>query len=238
MTNTQRKEIAERLKKLRTDTELTQSDLAKYLEPLYKPLINRAKGAKENKVFSEENGKATISALENNNRVITVDIALAYSEYFKVSVDYILGLSKDWKPENKEIKDVIGLTDRSIDEIKKYVNHDIDDVNLKTLNQFFSEKWLFIIVNLLHDFVIKNEVYRLEINKSNITSPESDAFLKDYYDLSKWKFINKMSEIFNSIYEHIQKDKDTFLPGIFKYCKDPDNFKSLFKKYKDDIFEE
>lgn len=64
-----------RLKDLREDRDIKQKDIAEYLH------------IKQN----------TYSQYENGQRQLPVDILIKLSEYYNVSTDYILGISKDIK---------------------------------------------------------------------------------------------------------------------------------------------
>ena len=60
-----------RMKELREDNDITQKELAEYLH------------IKQN----------TYSQYENGQRQLPIDILIALAKYYKVSTDYILGLS-------------------------------------------------------------------------------------------------------------------------------------------------
>ena len=60
--------------------------------------------------------KQCVSNWENDNIQPSVDMLVKISEYFNVSCDYLLGLSKD------EIIDVSGLTQEEVGHIKLIVN--------------------------------------------------------------------------------------------------------------------
>ena len=62
-----------RLRDLREDNDLKQKELAEYLH------------IKQN----------TYSQYENGQRQLPIDILIKLSEYYNVSTDYILGLSKE-----------------------------------------------------------------------------------------------------------------------------------------------
>ena len=62
-----------RLKDLREDNDLKQKELAEYLH------------IKQN----------TYSQYENGQRQLPIDILIKLAKYYKVSTDYILGLSKE-----------------------------------------------------------------------------------------------------------------------------------------------
>ena len=62
-----------RIKDLREDNDITQKELAEYLH------------IKQN----------TYSQYENGQRQLPIDILIALSKYYKVSTDYILGLTEE-----------------------------------------------------------------------------------------------------------------------------------------------
>ncbi len=62
-----------RLKDLREDADLKQKDIAEYLH------------VKQN----------TYSQYENGQRQLPIDILIKLAQYYHVTTDYILGLSKD-----------------------------------------------------------------------------------------------------------------------------------------------
>ena len=62
-----------RLKDLREDRDIKQKDIAEYLH------------IKQN----------TYSQYENGQRQLPIDILIKLSEYYNVSTDYILGISKE-----------------------------------------------------------------------------------------------------------------------------------------------
>ncbi len=72
----------ERIRALREDNDLTQTELAKAFN------INQI----------------TISQYERGKREPSLDIIIRYSKYFKVSTDYILGLTNDPTPPKEIIK--------------------------------------------------------------------------------------------------------------------------------------
>ena len=109
MENTNMKEIGNRLRILRETREkgkLSQSNLAKELE-------------KKVKIIMEgDTGKQTVSQLERGKRPLTLEMAHAYADIFGVSLDYIYCRQKDWKLEYKPIKELLGLSDGSINQIE------------------------------------------------------------------------------------------------------------------------
>ena len=74
------KEYYEIIKELREDNDIKQEDLCKKLN------------------ISQQ----SLSKYENNKRRLPIDILKRYAEFFKVSTDYILGLTKDKNPNWKD----------------------------------------------------------------------------------------------------------------------------------------
>lgn len=106
-----KREIGDRLRKLRKIKEYSQTELAKEIEK------------KKNIVILEENeaGKNAISQLEKGKRGLTIDNALIYADIFNVSLDYIYRGTENWKPEYKVIKEQLGLSDETLNKIE-YMN--------------------------------------------------------------------------------------------------------------------
>jgi len=94
-----------RLKDLRNENNYSQREMAKKLSEFVK-----------DRVLDGDNGKNTVSQLENGARGITLDYAFAYADIFDVSLDYILGRTDDRKPINAPIKELTGLSDRAIEQ--------------------------------------------------------------------------------------------------------------------------
>ena len=67
-----------RIKDLREDADLTQKEIAKYLN------------IKQN----------TYSQYENGQRQIPIDALIMLAKFYKTSVDYLLGLTEQRKPYN------------------------------------------------------------------------------------------------------------------------------------------
>ena len=88
--------FATRLKQLREDAGLSQSDLAKKL--------NISRGS--------------ISFYENESRVPDIEVLLDICKYFHVCADYMLGKSENKAAENIAVGESLGLDDDSINMLK------------------------------------------------------------------------------------------------------------------------
>ena len=78
------------------------------------------------RVLDGDNGKNTVSQLENGKRGITIDYAFAYADIFDVTLDYIYGRDPDPQPKNKEIRETTELSDGAI--------KGISEINSEVLN--------------------------------------------------------------------------------------------------------
>lgn len=67
-----------------------------------------------------KSGQTRISAIENSHANLTSELALAYSKNFDVSLEYIFCISDDMRPENKDIKEVLRLSDITISKIRAF----------------------------------------------------------------------------------------------------------------------
>ena len=88
--------FAKRLKALRDERNLSQGELSQALG------ISRG----------------SLSFYENNSRTADIEILYKVSEYFGVTLDYLLGKSDNRKPENSDIGQVTGLSDEAIEQLQ------------------------------------------------------------------------------------------------------------------------
>lgn len=97
--------LADRLKEIRTDNNLTQSELGKILGV----------------------GKTTISMYENGNSTPNDEIKLKIAEHFNISLDYLLGKT-DIKNYTEDPNITIALhSDTDYDELPKEAKDEINN---------------------------------------------------------------------------------------------------------------
>lgn len=116
--------IGPRLKKLRTERNLSLGKLATELAP---HVTIHLEG---------KSGETRISTIENSTNNLTPELAIAYSKYFDVSLEYIFCLSDDMQPENKTIKKVLGLEDSAIAKIKRFSETQLEILNFLIEHDF------------------------------------------------------------------------------------------------------
>ena len=140
-------EIGERLKKLRENRDLSLYRLAKLLK---EHVSLKLEG---------KSGETRISAIENSNANLTPELAIAYSKIFDVSLEYIFCISNDMRPENKDIKEVLKLSDIAISKIKAFSNEKNSEALLKILNLLFESDFMLELVRSLESFYYTSHFY-------------------------------------------------------------------------------
>lgn len=65
--------------------------------------------------------RGSLSFYENNSRTADIEILYKASKYFGVTPDYLLGKSDNRTPENTNIGQVTGLSDKAIDRLRTYM---------------------------------------------------------------------------------------------------------------------
>ena len=115
------KAVTARLVKLREDKGMTRAELA--------TMLHERLGHKIMFADEEDNNtsRQVMYAIENGKR-ITFDLLLAYADIFGVSLEYLFCQTDDWQPENKAIKETIGLDDKAIAVLKTAVTDSKKDI--------------------------------------------------------------------------------------------------------------
>jgi transcriptional regulator with XRE-family HTH domain len=128
--------IGPRLKKLRTERNLSLSKVAKQLAPHVELQL------------AGKSGETRISAIENSGANLTLELAIAYSKVFDVSLEYIFCISNDMQHENKTIKETLGLEDFAIAKIK-----DFSVTQLQILNFLIRSDFIKGLIESFDSFV-------------------------------------------------------------------------------------
>lgn len=173
----------EKLKKLRIERGLSQSQLAEILK-------NYDVGVD----MEGDNGRQTISQLETNNekkknRNLTVAMATAYAKEFDVTLDYLFGLTDDYKHEYTDVKDVIGLSDKSI-LVLEILNSNIFGHLLQTID--------FIIDDVLNS----SDLIKYEYEKAKILKDQKLS--KEDIETKIGKLKNSAKSFKNSLLENLE----------------------------------
>ncbi len=136
------REIGNKLAKLRTDRrpKLTQDKL--YVE------LRNIIAKREGTVPEEENvnGDKVISKIENGYG-LSLRYALAYSEFFNVSLEYLYFDKKSYKPEYDDMKKMLGFSDYSLNKLEELNKNNKNAID--TLNKLLSPNIAPIFIELL-----------------------------------------------------------------------------------------
>lgn len=178
------KKIGIRLKKLRTDKNLTLNQVAACLNPYVQIQLDG------------KSGETRISEIEKSNANLTPELAVAYSRFFDVSLEYIFCLSDDMRPENKEVKETLGLTDAAIAKMKAISSENGSATYMKILNILFENDFMSELIHSLDSFVYTTQKY------SDFVTLDFDDRQKDkeIVDLiPRWKLEKSVSKSMDKI---------------------------------------
>lgn len=173
------KDRGKRLRELRTSnsTKLTQ---LKLYEELQKILAKKER----TEVVENEDGGRVISKFEAGHS-LSLRNAIAYSEYFGVSLDYIYGVSNNMKPGYKETKEVLGLSDEAIRNLE--LLNKTNKVAINTLSKLLSSKLLPLFEELINAY---SEHTKIEIKKHLINYPGTVRYDKSEVSPLFLQYIN------------------------------------------------
>ncbi len=170
--------IGERLKKLRNNRKLSLSKTAKLLEPYVDIQLDG------------KSGETRISGIENSNANLTLELAIAYSKVFNVSLEYLFCLSDDMQPNDKGIREELGLTDIAISKIRDFSNTEVYPKQLKILNILFESDFMTELIQSLDSFVYTTDSYR-DMETLNLDERENDKEIVNL--LPRWKLDKSVS---------------------------------------------
>ncbi len=222
------------IKKLRTERELTQNDLAAMMN------CNRQK------IADWERGKSTPSA----------DDLILLSKKFNVSADYLLGLS-DTPTTDKDIQficEYTGLKAKAINELHKFAALKFSGVlsyeseSKDILSLFISKRYLFDIEFLIDRYIteIKKLKKLYEELYSNLKQSESENYIiyekidecKNIIDLSKFKLQELNKDFLRTYDKELNEEIDYILEKInneyqLTYEESDRLFFKVFGNYKE-----
>lgn len=170
--------IGERLKKLRNNRKLSLSKTAKLLEPYVDIQLDG------------KSGETRISGIENSNANLTLELAIAYSKVFNVSLEYLFCLSDDMQPSDKGIREELGLTDIAISKIRDFSNTEVYPKQLEILNILFESDFMTELIQSLDSFIYTTNLYR-DMETLNFDDRENDKEIVNL--LPRWKLDKSVS---------------------------------------------
>lgn len=123
-----------RFKELRKEMDLTQDDL-----------VN-----KFNSQFNTSFNKSTISQYENDKRKPEVNILENWSDFFNVSIDYLLGRTDERNSNTKINKTNIDKNEKDVEELlEKTMSQILDQDGLMLSGQIVDDNDLILLRNAL-----------------------------------------------------------------------------------------
>ena len=170
--------IGERLKKLRNNRKLSLSKTAKLLEPYVDIQLDG------------KSGETRISGIENSNANLTLELAIAYSKVFNVSLESLFCLSDDMQPNDKGIREELGLTDIAISKIRDFSNTEVYPKQLEILNILFESDFMTELIQSLDSFIYTTNLYR-DMETLNFDERENDKEIVNL--LPRWKLDKSVS---------------------------------------------
>lgn len=115
----------------------------------------------------------TYAGYENGKTAIPTEILKKLAKEFNVSIDFMLGNSDYTNIDNKYMSDTLGLSDKSINALKRYKKADSDAYNKIRSNV---EK---------HKRTIKTYCFITPIIDFLLSSPNFQKFIERFFNLSK-----------------------------------------------------
>ena len=172
-------EIREKLRRLRNNNNLNiddtfegvQEKICEYTGEYYEPKKYRS--------------GSPISAIENGRANLQLDMAIGYSMFFDVSIDYLVFNNKSYKPEYDDIKKLLGLSDDALHNLEKLNKNNKQAIN--TLNKLLSPKLFPLFEELINDY---SEHATLDIKSHIINYPGTVRYNKSDVSPLFLKYIN------------------------------------------------
>lgn len=186
-------ERGKKLKVLRKNAKLTQTEM--YVE--LQKILDEKEGtsAAENVGY---NVRQIISGLERGEG-LSIRLAIAYSKFFNVSLDYIYLDKQNKKQEYEDIKELTGLSDDALNMLEKSKN---DKTFMFVLNNFLGPKLSPSFINLLHSYF---NYYSYNMKRNEMTNEymkyitSKGAKIKNI-DNTSWELYPKERE-YTSLYK-------------------------------------
>lgn len=185
-------EIGKRLRELRKGHKLSLNKIVKQL------------ASHVNIQLEGKSGETRISAIENSTGNLTLELAIAYSKIFDVSLEYILCLSNDMQPENKTVKEVLGLTDIAISKIKGCTDKNRPLAQMQILNFLFESDFMMELVRSLDSFIYTSNFYNNCETLSFDSRQEDDTEVVKL--IPRWRLDKSVSASIERIVNLLQND--------------------------------
>lgn len=193
------KGIGKRLRELRQNRGFSLDKVSKQLAPYVSIQLDG------------KSGETRISAIENSRANLTIELAIAYSKVFDVSLEYIFCLSDDMQPEDKTIETSLGLTGKAISKIRDVKNcsdEDNSSIRLQILNSLFESDYMMELLNHLNSFIIAsrllNECVILPLDDRRNDTEAAEL-------IAKWQLDKRVLATIEKIADLLENDKNLML---------------------------
>lgn len=138
-----------------------------------------------------KSGETRISKIERSENNLTPELAIAYSRVFHVSLEYLFCESDDMWPENRNVKEMLGLSDYAIVAISG-INQSQENEghrrSIEILNLLFESGIMMQLVECLETFAKRSLFFdkciRIDVEGDLIDTDD------DYDIIARW-WLNK-----------------------------------------------
>ncbi len=167
--------------------------------------------------------RQTISLYANGNTTPDIEKFKFIADYFKVSYDFLLGVSEATSRDNVQINKELGLSEKAINELKKIKDMGKDgqamprDINFifQTIDFLISENWFFIVSPVARYALtlskIKKEVRNEEEKgkKLYVDSYKLPTELSPHLRFIEWEMVEMIRDTTKKLAEKLSDKFDT-----------------------------
>lgn len=233
------KTLAERLKKLRTDKGLSHEKLIEEIENKYKTTISKQTLIDYEKgVYDEYDRK------QNAGLGMNIAFLWTFAKYFKVSTDYLLGLSEHKTPhiEERAISEKLGITVEIInnfieetkfdkdtppfDEHRNYYHYEVPrppfvEIRNKFLEHYNFDKLIYGIEKFIYEYenMLCEEILHFACyGQDTKDRAKIKELMEKMIDMPDFKHSDNMTSIGGLMYlmtQHIDKMVSDIFKGFF-----------------------
>lgn len=155
-------------------------------------------------VLEGKTGESRISSIEKSEGNLTLEIAIAYSKVFNVTLEYLFCLSDEKRPEDKSIRESLNLTNITISKIRDFSNSEVSPAQVAILNLLFESDFMSELVHSLDSFVYTTTVYRQMVTL-DFDDRENDKEIVNL--LPRWKLDKSVSASVDKIARLLEENK-------------------------------
>lgn len=182
---------------------------------------------------------STISAIEKETRLPTVDQVLIYKKFFGVSLDYLTGDTEILKCDMQMVCDYTGLSEKSIKLLNTAYRYSKQEYNKHEISPIMVLDDLIKYLDY-HSLIISSMEYLLKLDLSKDTEELLKNFSSLYPEANKWLYnkgvvISNEKELYNMITSISDKISDLLLDIAYnenqKFTKKDDYIEAITNNY-------